>query len=162
MGGIISKNENKQINLCLTCSAGGHLTELMHLKECYSKYKRFFVTFKREDTNELAKEEKVYVVEDPKRNLIKFFKSVFQTFSILSKEHPDIVISTGAGVGVVTCYIAKLFFGSKIIFLESFCRIEEPSLSGKLVFPISDLFFVQWKELLQKYGKGAIYRGAII
>lgn len=152
----------KRIKLCLTCSAGGHLTELMYLKQCYSKHPHFFITFKREDTKDLAKQEKVYFVEDPKRNIKKFFKSLFQTSSILSKEHPDVVISTGAGIGVVTCYIAKLFFGSKIIFLESFCRIEEPSLSGRLVFSISDMFFVQWEEMLQKYGEKAIYRGAVI
>lgn len=154
--------EKKKTKLCLTCSAGGHLTELLFLKKCYSKYQRFFITFKREDTAEIAKQERVYFVEDPKRNIIRFLKSFFQTFSILSKENPDVVISTGAGVGVITCYIAKLFFGSKIIFLESFCRIEEPSFSGRLVFPIADMFFVQWKEMLQKYGEKAIYRGAIV
>jgi UDP-N-acetylglucosamine:LPS N-acetylglucosamine transferase len=134
----------------------------MHLKKCYSKYQRFFITFKREDTAELAKRERVYFVEDPKRNIINFFKSLIQIFSVLSKESPDVVISTGAGVGVVTCYVAKFFFGSRIIFFESICRIEEPSLSGRLAYPISDMFFVQWKEMLKKYGEKAIYRGAVI
>jgi len=120
------------------------------------------MTFKREDTSELAKREKVYFVEDPKRNIIKFLKSIVQTLSILSKESPDVVISTGAGIGVVTCYVAKLFFSTKIIFFESFCRIEEPSLSGRLAYPISDMFFVQWREMLKKYGEKAIYRGAVI
>lgn len=153
--------KKKQIKLCLACSAGGHLTELLYLKKCYSKYQRFFVTFKREDTAELAKKEKVYFVEDPVRNIKKFFKSFIQTFSILSKEHPNVVISTGAGVGVVTCYIAKLFFGSKIIFLESFCRTDQLSLSGKLIYPIADLFFVQWKKLFKSYPK-SIYGGAFV
>jgi len=154
--------KKKKIKICLTCSAGGHLTELLFLKKCYSKYPRFFITFKREDTAEIAKQEKVYFVEDPKRNIIKLLKSVFQTLSVLLKENPDVVISTGAGVGVVTCYVAKLFLGSQIIFLESFCRIEEPSLSGRLVYPISDMFFVQWKEMLEQYGERAIFRGAVI
>jgi len=152
----------KETKICLICSAGGHFTELTHLKKCYSKYKRFFITFKREDTRELIKNEKVYFIDDPKRKINSISKSFSQAYSILSKEKPDVVISTGAGIGVVVCYVAKLFFGSKIIFLESFCRIEEPSLSGKLVYPISDMFFVQWKEMLRKYGEKAIYRGAVV
>jgi len=150
------------MKICLSCSGGGHLTEIMYLKKCYSKHEHFFLTFKRYDTIGLAKEEKVCFVEDPKRNIMIIIKCFFQTFSVLYKERPTVVISTGAGIGVVVCYIAKLFFCSKIIFLESFCRIDEPSLSGRLVYPIADLFFVQWKEMLGRYGKKAIYRGAVI
>lgn len=110
---------------------------------------------------ELKKNEKVYFVEDPSRNPIKFLKCLFQTFCILKKEKPKVIISTGAGVAVPACFLGKLFFKSKIIFIESFCRIEEPSLSGKLIYPISDLFLVQWKKLLKFYGK-AIYRGSVV
>lgn len=155
-------NKWKKIKLCLTCSAGGHLTELSQIGECYSKYRRFFITFKREDTKELAKQERVYFVEDPSRNPINLIKCLFQTFSILKKERPNVIISTGAGVAVPTCFLGKFLFKSKIIFIESFCRIKEPSLSGKLIYPISDLFLVQWKNLLKFYGKKAIYRGSVV
>lgn len=154
-----SKRKSK---ICLTCSAGGHLTEILQLKECYKRCHHLFITFKREDTTELSKKEKMYFVDDPKRNLLSVFKCIFQTFKIIIKEKPNVIISTGAGVALPSCYISKLFFKSKIIFVESFCRTEEPSLSGKLVYPIADLFFVQWRRLLDKYGKKAIYRGAVI
>jgi beta-1,4-N-acetylglucosaminyltransferase len=73
-----------------------------------------------------------------------------------------VIISTGAGVAVPTCFLGKFLFKSKFIFIESFCRIKEPSLSGKLIYPIADLFFVQWKNLLNFYGKKAIYRGSVV
>lgn len=60
------------------------------------------------------------------------------------------------------CFLGKFFFKSKVIFIESFCRIKEPSLSGKLIYPVSDLFLVQWKEMLKFYGERAIYRGAVV
>ncbi|GAI84775.1 unnamed protein product [marine sediment metagenome] len=114
------------------------------------------------DTSELSKKEKVYFVADPKRNPISFLKCVVQSFTILFKEKPDVLISTGAGVAIPACYLAKLFLGSKIVFVESFCRIKEPSLSGKFMYPISDLFLVQWPEMLEKYGDKAVYRGAVV
>lgn len=156
------RKKSKKLRLCLVCSAGGHLTEMFHLKKCYSKRPHFFITFKRVDTSELDKQEKVYFVADPKRNPISLLKCIIQSFKALFKEKPDVMISTGAGVAIPSCYLAKLFFGSKIIFVESFCRIEEPSLSGKFMYPISDLFLVQWPEMLEKYGDKAIYGGAIV
>jgi len=114
------------------------------------------------DTSELEKKEKVYFVADPGRSPINFLKCMIQSFKAVIKEKPDVIISTGAGVAIPPCYLAKLFFNSKIIFVESFCRIEEPSLSGKFMYPISDLFLVQWPEMLKKYGDKALYRGGIL
>jgi beta-1,4-N-acetylglucosaminyltransferase len=60
------------------------------------------------------------------------------------------------GTCVPLCYSAFLlkFLGIKnikIIFIESFCRVEKLSLTGKLLYPIVDRFLVQWKEHLVKY-----------
>lgn len=145
------------MKLCLACSAGGHLTEILQITEAFEEHEAFFVTFLREDSKELKN---AYFVDDPKRNFLRLIKTVFQSFSILRKENPDIIFTTGAGVAVPICYLAKIM-GKKVIFLESFCRVKTPSLSGKLVYPIADLFLVQWNELLSKYGKKAKYWGAI-
>jgi|WetSurMetagenome_2_1015567.scaffolds.fasta_scaffold319925_2 beta-1,4-N-acetylglucosaminyltransferase len=150
------------IKICLACSAGGHLTEMLHLKGCYRRHNRFFLTFERGDTKELAKDEKVYFVEDPGRNPIKLALSVFHSMSLIMKEKPDVVISTGAGVGVVACYVAKIVAGSKVVFVESFARVKEPSFSGKLAYLIADRFFVQWPELQKAYGERAQYAGGVV
>jgi UDP-N-acetylglucosamine:LPS N-acetylglucosamine transferase len=158
----VKKGKVKKIKVCIVCSSGGHLTEILQVKECFQKFPHFFITFKREDSLELEKKENVYFVENPSRNPIKFLRCLFQTFFIVKKEKPKVIISTGAGVAAPACFLGKLFFKSKIIFIESFCRIEEPSLSGKLIYPISDSFFVQWKKLLNFYGKKAVYRGSVV
>ena len=152
----------KDVKICLACSAGGHLTEILHLEPCYSKHKHFFLTFKRQDTTDLRKSEYVRFITDPGRNPVKLLKCVYETFVALSKERPEVVISTGAGVAIPACYMAKLLFGSKVVFLESFCRVEEPSLAGRLAYPIADLFLIQWPKLSKKYGPKAVYRGAIV
>jgi len=152
----------KDVKLCLACSAGGHLTEMMHLERCYSKHEHFFLTFRRQDTSDLRKSERVRFVTDPGRNPLKLLACMRETFAALSEERPDVIISTGAGVALPACYMAKLLFGSKVVFLESFCRVEEPSFAGRLAYPITDKFLVQWPKLVAKYGPKAEYKGAIV
>jgi UDP-N-acetylglucosamine:LPS N-acetylglucosamine transferase len=148
------------IKICIACSAGGHLTEILTLKSVFRKYNHFFVTFKREDIKTRLWKENIYFVSDPKRNPFKFLLNFFQSLKIFLKEKPDLVITNGAGVVIPLCYIAK-FFGSKVIFIESLAAVFKPSLSGRIIYPIANLFIVQWKRLLKFYPK-AIYGGTLI
>jgi UDP-N-acetylglucosamine:LPS N-acetylglucosamine transferase len=101
-------------------------------------------------------------VENPKRNPLRYALT-FPTFlNILRKERPNVVITTGAGVAVPVCLIAKYLFGAKIIFIESFSRIFEPSQTGRLLYNFADLFIVQWDSLMEKYGPKAVYGGTIL
>ena len=72
---------------------------------------------------------------------------------------PDLIISSGAAVSVPFFYLGKLF-GSKLIYIEVFDRIDKPTLSGRLVYPIVDKFIVQWEEQKEVYKK-AINLGSI-
>jgi UDP-N-acetylglucosamine:LPS N-acetylglucosamine transferase len=78
---------------------------------------------------------------------------------VFIKERPNAVISNGAGVAVPICYLMRLF-GKKVLFIESFCRLK-PSLSGKIIYPISSLFLVQWPRMRRHYKK-AVYAGSLI
>ena len=150
------------MKVCVACSAGGHLTEILQIKDSYEEYDHFYITFMRENSIELSKKRKVYFVEDPERSIRKFFKCFLQSFAILWKERPQIIITTGAGVAIPSCFLGKFLFGCKIVFIESFCRIDKPSLTGRIIYPIADKFFVQWKKLLKEYGDKAVYRGAVV
>ncbi len=149
----------KPTKICLACSPGGHRLQILQLKRIYKKYNHFFLTFKEHTTKNLSKNENVYFIVNPKRNLIASFISFFQSLYIFLLEKPDIIISTGAGVTIFICYLAK-FFMKKVIYIESFSRVTEPSFAGRLAYPISDLFIVQWEPLLKFY-KNAVYGGSI-
>lgn len=134
------------------------MTEIKQLKSFYEKKEHFFVTFERPNSKELAEKKKVYFVTDPKRNPVAFLLVFIQSALVFLKEKPKIIVSTGAGAAIPICLIGKLF-GSKIIFVESYCRITRPSLSGKIFYKFADLFIVQWPELLKFFPK-AKYWGA--
>ena len=100
--------------------------------------------------------ERVYFVNDPKRSPVKFFANAIKSLYVFLRERPDAVITTGAGVAIPFCFMAKLF-GKRLVYIESFCRVQEPSGTGRALYRIAGLFIVQWEELVDVYGKKAVY-----
>ena len=148
-----NKNNKEKIKICLVGSSGGHLTHLYQLKKFWEKYDRFWVTFDKEDARSILEKEKVYNCYFPtNRNIKNLFKNTFLAFKVLIKEKPDIIISSGAAVAVPFFYIGKLF-RAKTIYIEVFDRIDKSTLTGKLVYPVTDKFIVQWEEMKKVYKK---------
>lgn len=148
------------MKVCLVGSSGGHLTHLYMLKPFLQSKNRLWVTFNKEDARSKLKGEKMYSCYYPtNRNLLALVKNTFLAFKILSKEKPDIIISSGAAVAVPFFYVGKIM-GVKLVYIEVFDRYDKPTLTGKLVYPIVDKFIVQWEEEKKVYPK-AINLGSI-
>lgn len=149
----------KEHRLCLACSAGGHLAEMLELRDFFEKYDHFFISFRRPDSEALEEKEKVFFAERPGRGIVNTAKSFFECREIIKRENPEVIISTGADLGFIACLAGKSM-GKKIIFIESFCRPFQPSVSGKLAYKFADLFIYQWRDLRKFYPKG-VYGGSI-
>lgn len=148
------------MKVCLVGSSGGHLTHLYLLKPFWENEERFWVTFEKEDAKSILKNERMYPCYYPtNRNLKNLIKNTFLAVKILKKEKPDLIISSGAAVAVPFFYLGKLF-KAKTIYIEVFDRIDKPTLTGKLVYPVTDKFIVQWEEMKKVYPK-AINLGGI-
>lgn len=144
------------MKLCLVSSSGGHLFHLDLLRPFWSKYNRFWVTSKKEDALDILKDENVYWAFYPTpRNLKNLIRNTALAWKVLRQERPDVIVSTGAAVAVPFFYVGKLF-GCTIVFIEVYDRISTPTLTGKLVHPIADLFVVQWEEQKKFYPKGVL------
>lgn len=151
---------SKKIKIGLVGSSGGHLAHLYMLKPIWEKEDRFWVTFDKEDAKSLLNGEKVYPCYFPtNRNVKNLFRNTVVAFNVLWKERPDVIISSGAAVAVPFFYLGKLF-GAKLIYIEVFDRIDKPTLTGRLVYPVTDRFIVQWEEQRKVYKK-AINLGSI-
>lgn len=145
-------------------SCGGHLTELLQLKSMFKKYDYQIITEKTKNTIDLKDKYQdkvhymIYGTKDhfliyPFKLLMNCFISLFYFF----KFRPDYIISTGAHTAGPMCIIGKIF-GKKIIFIETFANINKKTITGKLVYPIADLFIVQWESMLKLY-PNAVYGG---
>ncbi len=143
-------------------STGGHLSELMQLKDLFYKYNYHIITERDITTENLKKEynKKVdYLPYGTRSKLLKYifiyFGVIIKTIYLFFKIKPEVIVSTGTHTTVPMCYLGKIF-NRKIIYIETFANINKKTLSGKIVYPISDLFIVQWKEMKKLYPK-AIY-----
>lgn len=150
------------MKICAVCSHGGHFNEMMLLLGAFENHDYFFVTHDSEATKNLKN---AYRIKFEGWNLIgkiKLIKVVIRAIDVIIKERPDLIVSTGAGeLAVPFCYIGKIL-GARIIFIDTMARVTTISGGGKLIYPIADLFLVQWEILLSKYGKKAKYWGRVI
>lgn len=137
------------------CSAGGHLTEMLKIDRLFKKYDYVLVTEKNDISIKLKDKYNIdYLMYGsryyPFKYIFVFSYNFFRSMYLFFKYKPDLVYTTGAHTCVVMCYIAKLF-KKKIIFVEVFDRINNPTLSGRMVHRIADTFIVQHEEMLEKY-----------
>ena len=148
------------MKLSLVCSSGGHLSQLYLLKPFFQDKERFWVTFDKEDARSLLDGEKRYSCYYPtNRSLKALFINLKLAWKVLRTEKPDLIISTGAAVAVPFFYLGKIL-GIKTLYIEIFDRIDSPTLSGRLVYPVADRFVVQWEQMKKVYPK-AINLGSI-
>ena len=147
-------------------STGGHLVELLELNSLFKKFDYHIITEKTDSNASLKEEykEKInYLAYGTKTHFLSYIfifpwnciKSLYYYFKI----KPDFVISTGSHTAVPMCYIARLF-GKKVIYIETFANMSTKTLAGRLVYPIANLFIVQWESMLKLYPK-AVYGGWI-
>lgn len=148
--------------VCFISSAGGHLEQIKQLKKITEQYDYYYVLPRNESTEKFT--EKKYFVSEFIRNIkilycVGLLVTFVQQFFIFIKERPDVVITTGAGLAIPTCIYAKVF-RKKVIYIESFARINSVNKTGKLIYKFADLFIVQWENLLEFY-PNAVYGGWI-
>ncbi|XP_078018911.1 UDP-N-acetylglucosamine transferase subunit ALG14 isoform X3 [Epinephelus lanceolatus] len=136
------------VSVVVVAGSGGHTTEVLRLMECLSA----------------AYTPRHYVIADSDR----MSEEKICTFE-RSRQHSDSesqVLCNGPGTCIPLCVAGLLLgiLGMKkvlIVYVESICRVQTLSLTGKILYPISDYFFVQWPCLRDKYPK-SIFLGRIV
>lgn len=143
----------KQLKICLVASSGGHLSQLLKLIDSWTDYEGVYITSTDVVHDRLRQLGKVYVVgECNRQHLILLVRVCMRCIRVLLKERPDVVISTGAAAGCISCFLCKLL-GAKVIWIDSITNVECLSMSGRIVRYMADLFLVQWPDLTKKYKK---------
>lgn len=164
MRGTIRAHEDRGAALrpvLLVASSGGHLAELHALKDGWPRDARHWVTFDTPDAQSVLRGEQITFCHHPtNRNARNAARNLRLAVTLLRRLRPSAVVTTGAGVAVPFCYAARAL-GIKIVFIESAARVQRPSMSGRMIHPIADQFFVQWPEVAPAYSK-AEYLGPLL
>lgn len=156
----------KKKKVLFISSTGGHLKELLQLKKLFGKYDSYLITEKTDSTKKLKdeyKEKMGYMVFGTKDHMLtypfKLLTNCFISVYYFIKIRPKYIVTTGTHTAGPICYLGKIF-GSKIIYIETMANINRKTQTGKLIYPIADLFIVQWESMLKIYPK-AVYGGFI-
>lgn len=144
------------MKVALVCSSGGHLLQLYRLQPWWEKHGRLWVTFRKPDSlSLLAGEEVAWAYHPTTRNLVNMFRNLGLAWRVMLRYRPDLVVSSGAGVAFPFFIIARLL-GIKTVYVEVYDRIDLPTLTGKLCYPLSNLFLLQWEEQRRFYPRGQV------
>ena len=157
----MSKKAN--LRICIIASSGGHLTQLLSIKESWRDYSAYYVSTSRSGAKKtLERYGQCYIITDSGRNAVfKLFYTAFQCFKILLKEKTDVIISGGSAPGCLMSIIGKMFFRKQVIWFDSIANTKRMSLSGRIARPFSDICICQWEEVARKY-KDVNYLGTVI
>jgi beta-1,4-N-acetylglucosaminyltransferase len=144
----------------LVCSPGGHLLQMLCLEDAWSDLDRTWVTLEAADSAQLLDNERVVVAQGPtNRSLRAFLANLRLAWYLVRHERPDAILSTGAALAL-PFFLAGKRFGARCVYVESLTRTNGLSLTGRLVYPIADAFFVQWPEAARK--RRARYEGDLL
>ncbi|KAJ8910840.1 hypothetical protein NQ315_015575 [Exocentrus adspersus] len=160
--------------------SGGHTTEMLKLVSNldFTKYSPRYYIMASSDVTSMQKVEELEkakrlptkgtidyrIYRIPRSRVVKqsYFTSVFTTlYSILYTTpvifmiRPDLILCNGPGTCIPVCglaFLLKLIFvkDTRIVFIESFCRTQTFSLTGKILIYFADNFLVQWPSLKRK------------
>ena len=137
--------------------------ELMQLLSAVKEHDFYIVTEKNIASKAIVEKYRHYYLVQQERKslsfLFKFAYNIIASLLYLVKENPSIIITTGAGASYPTCKLGKML-GKKVIYVESFAKLDDKSVTGEMVYPFADYFFVQWEEMKRVY-PNAIYNGTV-
>ncbi len=157
------------MNVYIVASPGGHLTQALSFAEAFTDCHVSLITLDFPNLRGIALEgvDEIHRM----RLLFKYsmrlgvpatlLASFVFAFRLFLRRRPHLLFSTGSEIAIPPFLVGKYLFGARTVYLESLTRINDLSLTGRILYRMADLFLVQWKELVEKYPR-ALFRGSLI
>lgn len=157
------------MKMLVALGEGGHTKEMITLVDMLGDDLEYAYMVVQDDViseKKIRRPGPIYRVQRPRdkqhrllRDAFKTVRGCWQAWRILRDYRPDAVVSTGPSVAVPVCLMARLL-GIKVLFVETGSRVTALSTTGRIMYRVAHLFFVQWPELAERYPR-AIYAGRL-
>lgn len=164
----------------LACSPGGHLDLLLRLRGSLDGMQVVWVTQRSQRAEVLRRQgEEVHILGDYHREALRIrpFSArrfwtlprgvaataafVLKSTFLVARQRPSLVVTTGAGIVVPYCILARLL-GAEVIFIETAAHVTEPSSSGRVLGRVAQEVVVQWAEMAAVYPRAAIAKASVL
>ena len=149
------------MKIALVCTHGGHLTETLQLLDAFEDHEVFFATHHSARDDGLQSIAPAYFSKSIGERPIRIIFTIFWALYLIMLEKPDVILSMGAEIALPFFFWGRLL-SIKTFFVESWCRVESRSRTGRIAYWLVDEFWVQWESLLPLYGSKAQFYGQII
>lgn len=134
------------------CSSGGHLDQALALLPAPEHVEVAFATFRKPDALPKLVGHRVHGLHWPtNRSLRALVVNAVRAVRVLRAERPDLVVSTGAAAAVPFFWIGRVVFRTTNVFIECIDRVDNPTLTARLVRPVTDRFVTQWDGQLDGF-----------
>lgn len=133
-------------------SGGGHWIQMLRLQPVFGDLDVAFVSVQPTYAEDVPNR-RFYTVRDVTRwDRWGVVVLIAQILTILVKERPNVVITTGSGPGMITLALAKLLLRSKTLWIDSIANCEKMSTSGRRARRFADVWLTQWPQLRREDG----------
>lgn len=146
--------------ILLVANPGGHLLQMLALEDAWKSLEHRWVTLAAADSESLLADEDVVYANGPTaRNMANLMRNFAVAWRTIRHFDPDVILSTGAGLAIPFFVIGRAH-RKRLVYVESFTRVRHPSLSGRIVYPLADAFFMQWGKSLRL--RRVLYAGSLV
>jgi len=140
-------------------SGGGHWLQLKRIQSCFEGHDIAYATVHAAARAEVPGA-RFHLLRDASRwNKLGLLVLAFQTFRLVRRERPDVLVTTGAAPGLLGLVFGKLC-GARTVWIDSIANARELSLSGRLAGRFADLWLTQWPHLERP--EGPHFRGTVV
>lgn len=151
---------NQTQRILLVACPGGHLLQILALEPAWEELQRRWVTLDAADTKYLLRGSDVVFAHGPTaRNIPNFLRNLRLAWKTIRDYDPDVILSTGAALAP-PFFLVGWLLRVRLVYVESFTRVQRPALAGRMVYPFATRFFVQWPG--SSSARRAIYAGSIV
>jgi len=165
----LSNNFSANKNIFIVCTSGGHFRQMLELIDVFPKKRVILITNSTmmvdNNTKKMALEGiRIHIVKGKitHKGILLYIKSCLKAPFLIFRYRPSLIVTNGEGaLSIPFSFVGKLF-GHKILFMETISRVKSRSKAARLIYPIADVFLVQWEKNLSKYGSKAQYWGSVI
>ncbi len=158
------------MKILVVLGEGGHTTELLRLVDLLDDQHHYHYIVSQEDNlsvNCIRKPGPIHSLWRPcGKNTplplaaLRTLGVCLQSLRVLLQVRPTAILSTGPAIAVPISLLGRLM-GVHIIFVETGSRVTRLSLTGRIMYQIAHLFFVQWPQLQEKWPR-SIYEGRLL
>jgi len=132
-------------------SPGGHWEQLTSIRTAFEGTDVLYVTTSEELAKSLGHVEYRVVSDCNRDQPLKLVRCFIETFLIVLKTRPDVVVTTGAAPGLFAVASARIL-GAKTIWIDSLANTERMSMSGRIAARFVTLTVTQWEHISRPDG----------